>query len=204
MSGFAQLLELEVEAGSTTEVRSHVKRIVDNADKMNKLIDGLLNVSNSAHRKLSIQHIDMVRMVEDVLAELGARAHASVEVGALPQVDGDEATIRQVWANLLSNALKYSSRKARPEITVGCEIANSEALFRVQDNGVGFNASYSEKLFGVFSRLHSANEFEGIGIGLAIVRRVIERHGGRVWAESSPNVGATFYFSLPVRNIASP
>ena len=197
MSGFAQLLQLDVEAGSFDDVRSHVERIVHNAARMNSLIDGLLNVANAAHGRLAVEHVDMTRMVEEVLSASGARVRARVLVGPLPTIEADRASLRQVWENLVSNALKYSAKRAHPEIRIECDIGPDEAVFHIQDNGVGFSATYAEKLFGVFSRLHSGDEFEGIGIGLAIVKRVVERHGGRAWAESSHNLGATFHFSLP-------
>jgi light-regulated signal transduction histidine kinase (bacteriophytochrome) len=198
MSGFAQLLALDVEAGATEDLTAHVRRVSENAEKMNRLIDGLLNVSNTAHRMLAVQRIDMGKVAEDVVTDLAARDRARVVIGPMPEIDGDPAALRQVWTNLVSNALKYSAKQGQSAIELGCEPGAGMAVFRVQDNGVGFNAAYSQKLFGVFSRLHSASEFEGIGIGLAIVKRVVERHGGRVWAESSLNAGATFYFSLPL------
>jgi PAS domain S-box-containing protein len=204
MTGFAQLLALDVESGATEDLTAHVRRVSENAEKMNRLIDGLLNVSNSAHRKLAMQRVDMRAVAEEVLLESSARERARVVIGPMPTIDGDQAALRQVWTNLVSNALKYSAKQAQPAIELGCEPGDGMAVFRVQDNGVGFNAAYSEKLFGVFSRLHAANEFEGIGIGLAIVKRVVERHGGRVWAESSPNAGATFYFSLPLPGEQTP
>lgn len=197
MSGFAQLLEMDIKSGNLDDLPAHVGRIVGNAGKMNQLIDGLLNISNASHGKLEIERIDMGRMLNDVLGEQEALKCAHVTVGPMPSIDGDPASIRQVWTNLVSNALKYSAGQAQPEITIDCELGMVDAIFRMRDNGVGFNASYSAKLFGVFSRLHSAQEFEGIGIGLAIVRRIVERHGGRVWAEGSLTTGATFYFALP-------
>ena len=197
------MLAMDIETGDMLEVAAHVRRITENSEKMNRLIDGLLNVSNFAHRALAVQRVDMRAVAEEVLADLSARERAQVVIGPMPIVEGDPAALRQVWANLVSNALKYSAKQARPAVELGCEIGDGEAVFRVQDNGVGFNAAYAEKLFGVFSRLHSASEFEGIGVGLAIVKRVVERHGGRVWAESSSNAGATFYFSLPVTPPAS-
>jgi light-regulated signal transduction histidine kinase (bacteriophytochrome) len=105
--------------------------------------------------------------------------------------------LRQVWVNLLANAFKFSAPVARPEVILEGEVADAEAIFHVRDNGVGFDMAYAEKLFGVFNRLHRAEEFPGVGVGLALTRRIVLRHGGRIWAESAPGAGATFHFALP-------
>jgi light-regulated signal transduction histidine kinase (bacteriophytochrome) len=142
----------------------------------------------------------MAKMVEEARTQLGAEAGRPAlhwEIGSLPAVSGDPALLRLVWINLLSNALKYSSRQAQPRIELGTRTADDGKLvFFVRDNGVGFDMRYVERLFNVFQRLHRKDEFDGIGIGLAMVRRVIERHGGRVWTESKVNEGATFYFRI--------
>ena len=122
-----------------------------------------------------------------------------VEIAALPTSSGDRAMMRQVFVNLLSNAIKFSCRKENPVIKVGGSIQGNEAVYFVRDNGVGFDMKYVDKLFGVFQRLHAVNDFEGTGIGLAIVKRIITRHGGRVWAEGQVNEGATIYFALPIK-----
>lgn len=198
-SGFAQLLVLDVGEGDYGKLQDHVRRIVDNAEKMNALIDGLLNVARCSRGELAKERVDMQQMTEAVLAELHARASAHVTVGSLPAIWGDAASLRQVWVNLISNALKYSAKQAQPEIAIDCEIVASEAVFRVRDNGAGFDPAYANRLFGVFQRLHAARDFEGTGVGLAIVRAIVERHGGRVWAEGAPGAGATFYFALPAQ-----
>jgi light-regulated signal transduction histidine kinase (bacteriophytochrome) len=136
-------------------------------------------------------------MLEEVLADQMARVRASVEIGRLPAIVCDQVGLRQVWSNLVSNALKYSAKRPYPKIAVDCECGADEAVFRVRDNGAGFDPAYASKLFGVFQRLHPASEFEGTGVGLAIVRRIVERHGGRVWAEGQPDAGATFFVALP-------
>ena len=120
-----------------------------------------------------------------------------MEIGHIPPANGDSAMMRQVFVNLLSNAIKFSSTRERAIIEVGGSVEGGEAVYFVRDNGVGFDMQYANKLFGVFQRLHGINEFEGTGIGLAIVKRIVSRHGGRVWAEGKLNEGATLYFALP-------
>jgi light-regulated signal transduction histidine kinase (bacteriophytochrome) len=122
---------------------------------------------------------------------------------ALPETFADPTYIKQVWINLISNAIKFSSLKLKPEVKIGGYIEDGYQVYYIRDNGVGFNPEYANKLFGVFQRLHKANEFEGTGVGLAIVQRIVHRHGGKVWAEGKEGKGATFYFSLPVKNSAS-
>jgi light-regulated signal transduction histidine kinase (bacteriophytochrome) len=146
-------------------------------------------------------------LVREVVAEaldseaLGARDKtapaARIEISPLPPTRGDRGLLRQVWTNLITNALKYSSKTARPLIQVSGLQVGTETQYSVRDNGVGFNMQYAEKLFGVFQRLHRADEFGGTGVGLAIVHRVITRHGGRVWAEGEVDRGAVFSFALP-------
>ena len=126
-----------------------------------------------------------------------ANSAALVRIGELPSATVDESLFRQVFSNLISNALKYSRSSAAPEIEVGARAEAGELMYYVRDNGVGFDMRYAGKLFKVFQRLHRADQFEGTGVGLAIVQRVVQRHGGRVWAESAPGCGATFHFALP-------
>jgi light-regulated signal transduction histidine kinase (bacteriophytochrome) len=126
-----------------------------------------------------------------------SRKRIDFQVDAAPPVMGDMSLLRQVWVNLISNAIKFSSRRRRAVIRVHGENTEGEVVYSVQDNGVGFDMQYADKLFGVFQRLHSVREFEGNGVGLALVQRVIHRHGGRVWAEGQIGKGATFNFSLP-------
>ena len=121
-----------------------------------------------------------------------------IEIGALPVVAGDVTVLRQVWCNLIGNALKYSSKRPQPEVTVSGRVADKEAIYQVKDNGAGFDMRYASKLFGVFQRLHSAQEFAGTGVGLAIVQRIVQRHGGRISATGAPDAGACFEFALPL------
>jgi light-regulated signal transduction histidine kinase (bacteriophytochrome) len=126
------------------------------------------------------------------------KARTNLKIGKLHRAYGDQSLIKQVWNNLISNALKYSSKQKTPEISIGSRKEGEMITYFVKDNGVGFDMQYSNKLFGVFQRLHSISEFEGNGVGLAIVRRIISKHGGKAWAEGEVGKGATFYFSLPV------
>jgi light-regulated signal transduction histidine kinase (bacteriophytochrome) len=121
-----------------------------------------------------------------------------IDIDSLPSVVGDPTVLRQVWCNLIGNALKYSAKRPEPRIEVSGRIEEHEAVFQIQDNGAGFSMHYADKLFGVFQRLHRAEEFSGTGVGLAIVQRIVARHGGRIWAESVPDAGARFQFALPV------
>jgi light-regulated signal transduction histidine kinase (bacteriophytochrome) len=118
----------------------------------------------------------------------------------LPPAEADQALLHQVWINLISNAIKYSGKKENPEVEIGSEEAETETVYYVKDNGSGFDMNYAHKLFGVFQRLHTPDEFEGTGVGLAIVHKIVIKHGGRVWAEASPGEGASFYFTLPKKN----
>jgi light-regulated signal transduction histidine kinase (bacteriophytochrome) len=122
-----------------------------------------------------------------------------IEIGELPPAEADAIVMRQVWCNLIGNALKYSAKRAIPVISITGRIENREAIYQVKDNGAGFDMRYADKLFGVFQRLHRSEEFPGTGIGLAIVQRIILRHGGRIWAQGAPDAGACFQFTLPIR-----
>ena len=179
------------------------RSIQSGALRMGLLIDDLLAFSQMSRQELRRQTCDTGNLVREVLDSLEQDYPASdsqVQVGDLPTSYGDISLLRQVWVNLISNALKYSAKKEAPQVQVGCmssEGKESEQVFFVRDNGAGFDMTYIEKLFGVFQRLHTEKEFKGTGVGLAIVKRIVERHGGRVWAESVEHEGATFYFTLP-------
>jgi light-regulated signal transduction histidine kinase (bacteriophytochrome) len=121
-----------------------------------------------------------------------------IEIRDLPSVEGDATVMRQVWSNLIGNALKYSAKRPQPHVMISGRIENRQAIYQVKDNGAGFDMRYADKLFGVFQRLHSAEDFSGTGVGLAIVQRIIARHGGRIWAQSAPDQGACFEFALPM------
>jgi light-regulated signal transduction histidine kinase (bacteriophytochrome) len=169
---------------------------------MGRLIDDLLLFSRMNRTAVSRQRVDLNDLVRDVCSELAAGEdgrEVDWRIRPLPIAYGDPALLRLVFANLIGNALKYSRQRTHPWVEIGSESSvGSEVVVYVRDNGVGFDMRYADKLFGVFQRLHSAEEFEGTGIGLASVRRIVERHGGRAWAEGALNEGATFHVSLPL------
>ena len=175
--------------------------IIENSSvHMGRLIDDLLTFSRISRTEIQHSRIDMAKMVENVVDDLLSveeKKNIKVNLKKLPAAFGDSATIRQVMINLISNAIKYSSKSESPEITVGCEMNNNTPVYYVKDNGVGFNMQYEDKLFRVFQRLHSTKDFDGNGVGLAIVHRIISKHGGKVWAKGEIGKGATFFFTLP-------
>lgn len=185
---------LDAEGGRLLQV------VRDNAQKMRRLIDDLLAFSRVGRLELRLARIDMTTLVREawgVLAPLRQGRNIDFRLPDLPAAHGDQTAIRQVWQNLLGNALKFSRERAIAVIEVGCEDRDTEIVYFVKDNGAGFEPAYSTKMFGLFHRLHSAEEFEGTGVGLAIVKSYVEKLGGRVWAEGRPGEGATFWFSLP-------
>ena len=178
--------------------------ISQGAHKMSDLIDDLLAFSRLGRAAINPSNIDMETLAKTIFQELTtvqSRKRIDFQMDSLPPAVGDPALLRQVWVNLLSNSIKFSRKKKRAVIRVRGENTENETVYSVQDNGVGFDMQYSGKLFGVFQRLHSVKEFEGNGVGLALVQRVIHRHGGRVWAEGEVGKGATFYFTLPRQGV---
>jgi light-regulated signal transduction histidine kinase (bacteriophytochrome) len=170
------------------------------ARKMGSLIDDLLSFSRMGRHELSKDSVNLAECVQEVLQDLSPDVvgrNIEWSIGTLPFVTGDRALLRSVMANLFANAVKFTRPREQAHIEVGSRIEPNESVVYVRDNGVGFDPMYSEKLFGVFQRLHRAEDFEGTGVGLANVRRIITRHGGRTWAEGEVDGGATFYFSLP-------
>ncbi len=200
ITGYTNILLEEYEPVLDTEGQRICGVISHEARRMGLLIDDLLSFSRLSRMEMCHSWIDMQEMVQSVFHELTqTEGHRRIDfqVEALAPAAGDPGMIRQVWVNLLSNALKFTSQRQRAVIQVGCTREGKEVVYFVQDNGAGFDMKYSDKLFGVFQRLHSEHEFEGTGVGLAIVQRVIHRHGGRVWGEGQVEQGAAFYFSLP-------
>ena len=202
IDGFTRLLADDYAPHLDTEGKRLCSIIHENTAKMGRLIDDLLTFSRLGRAEMSLSRIDMQTMANSVFHELTtpeSRARIDFQVGVLPPALADPTLMRQVWMNLLANAIKFSSKRERAVIKVSAQQNQGENVYVVQDNGAGFDMQYVGKLFGVFQRLHSSKEFEGTGVGLALVQRVIRRHGGRVWAEGEIDKGATFYFALQQR-----
>ena len=183
------------------EKGQHLLGVVrDSGQRMSKLIEDLLAFSRSARQQIQATQVDMGRLAEQAWAEICAAERdgaARFTVHPMPAAQGDAALLMQVWINLIANARKYSGKRQGPVIDVSGELRDGETVYWVRDNGVGFDMRHYQKLFSVFQRLHSTSEFGGSGVGLAIVQRIVTRHGGRVWAEGRVDGGATFFFSLP-------
>ncbi|MBC7452928.1 MAG: CHASE3 domain-containing protein [Massilia sp.] len=201
IAGYAGMLTEDYGTTLDAEGQRLLGVIRDNSKRMGALIDDLLAFSKFGRKVLSTTSIEMRTLVENVVAELRGHGQSHchttrVILGEIPAAWGDRAMLQQVWINLVSNALKYSSKTPAPEVRISGRREGDEIIYAVADNGVGFDMQYYNKLFGVFQRLHSADMFPGTGVGLAIVKRIVQRHGGRVWAEGSIDQGATFYFAL--------
>jgi len=202
--GFAKLLLEDHATQLDAEGRRKIDVIQNEAQRMGVLIDELLAFSRLGRRAMQISDLDMTELARATFEGLNGQnegAKPDFHLGALPRTKGDRILIGQVWANLLSNAMKFSSKRERPVVEVSAITDEKEHIYFVRDNGAGFDPRYQLKLFGVFQRLHNASEFPGTGVGLALVERIVTRHGGRVWADGKPNEGATFYFSLPKEQI---
>lgn len=200
INGYIKILEDEFGANLNAEGKRLLDTVQRNALKMNSLISDLLNFSKLGKLPVNKRTIDMQALTSEVLAELknSITAHTEIRLGTLHPLRGDYTLIRQVMHNLIANALKYSSKREKPVVEIFSEVNDHAVTFTVRDNGAGFDMKYAEKLFGVFQRLHKVSEFEGTGVGLAIVQRVINKHGGTVSAVAEPDKGATFSFSIPV------
>lgn len=201
VTGYARMIEEDYADKVDDEGRRFLKVIRDNGKRMSDLIDDLLNFSRLGRKEISAVQVDMNELVSAVVNDMQGRESfpsARITVEPLPEVWGDRTLLYQVWINLISNAFKYSAKKEHPVVRISGGIDKSEVVFSVSDNGVGFDMQYYDKLFGVFQRLHSNDEFSGTGVGLAIVQRIVNRHGGRVWAEGRPGEGAEFFFSIPL------
>lgn len=203
IDGFSRFVLEDYSSKLDAEGQRLLSLIRSNTQKMDKLITDILSLSRVARGEHKISKIDMTKMAKSMYNEAVSpenQTGISFSIDDLPVAYADPTYIKQVWINLLSNAIKFSSLKKKPEIKIGGYLKDNFNVYYVNDNGVGFNPEYAHKLFGVFQRLHRSDEFEGTGVGLAIVQRIINRHGGEVWADGKEENGATFYFSLPVKN----
>jgi PAS domain S-box-containing protein len=202
MDGYSTILMEDYSALLDTEGKRLLHAIASNATRMGNLIDDLLAFSRVSRQELRLVKIDMHALANTVYQEIATESDKKKTEFLLHNIHdsfGDPAMLRQVWVNLLGNALKFSSKKSKCFIEAGNKIEGEECIYFVKDNGAGFNMEYADKLYGVFKRLHTSKDFEGTGIGLSIIQRIIHRHGGRVWAEGKVNEGATFYFALPLK-----
>ena len=200
INGFAEILTMRYSDQLPGEAKKYINTITDSAKKMGKLIDDLLSFSRTGRSELNKSNLDMNSVIEDALVQIKLNAaDRKIEwiIPRLPVANGDYNLLRMVWSNLLDNAVKYTRNKEKAVIQIGSKEERTETVFFIKDNGAGFDMKYAQKLFGVFQRMHSDKEFEGTGIGLANVRRIILRHGGQTWAEAEPDNGAAIYFSLP-------
>ena len=199
IAGFVQILDEEHRGTLDEQGRHYLERVKVNAQRMGELIDDLLAFSRIGRTTMIRQTVDLTSIATAVARDLIAASGRDIElkISSLQPCYGEGALLNQVFVNLISNAIKFTSKVPHPVITIGCTSSDGVTTYFVRDNGVGFDERYAEKLFGVFQRLHRSDEYEGTGVGLAIVNRIVSRHGGRVWAEGKPNEGATFYFTLP-------
>ena len=199
IDGFSRILLEDHIAHLPADAQRYLHAVRNNSQQMGRLIDDLLTFARLSRQPLSKQLVrptDLVRQCVDELHAEEQDRRVKIAIGDLPACQADPALLKQVWLNLISNALKYTRKQEMAVIAVGCQEQDSATAYFVRDNGVGFDMRYADKLFGVFQRLHRAEEYAGTGVGLAIVQRIIHRHGGRVWAEAAVNHGATFYFTL--------
>ncbi len=202
IDGYAALLAKSAGQGLNEKAQRYLQTISDSAKQMGQLIDDLLVFSRMGRQEMLHTTVDLNQLVKTVIHDLRLDLQGktiSWTIGSLPQVPGDPAMLRQVYMNLISNAVKFTASRPVPRIEIGAKEGAGEVDLFVSDNGVGFDMQYVNKLFGVFQRLHRNEEFEGTGIGLANVRRIVHRHGGRTWAEGALDQGATFHFSLPLK-----
>jgi signal transduction histidine kinase/CheY-like chemotaxis protein len=205
--GFSDLLLHEIADQLPADAKRPLEGIKAAGSRMGELIEDILELSKLSRQPLEMKHIHTGALVQEVLSELRneqPQRHVTIDILDLPDCYGDESLLKQVFVNLLSNAFKFTQRVADARIEIGAYSTDSERVYYVRDNGAGFDMGRAEKLFGVFQRLHSGSEFEGTGIGLSIVQRIVNRHGGRAWAEGESGKGATFYFSLPLIRHALP
>lgn len=200
VGGYAQMLEEDYAHHFDADGLRILHNIEASAQRMGLLIDDLLSFSRLGRKEIQKRRVNMINLAEAALAEINltVKHHAEVIIGDLQPVMADPSLMNHVIINLMSNAIKYSAQSKQPRIYIDSKVENDSVIFTIRDNGVGFDMQYAHKLFGVFQRLHTEAEFEGTGVGLAIANRIINKHGGKIWAEAELGIGACFYFSLPV------
>jgi light-regulated signal transduction histidine kinase (bacteriophytochrome) len=206
LNGYASMLIEDYSELLDSEGKRMLNAIVDQSNKMGCLIDDLLSFSRINMNEIKISAIDMHSLAINVYDELTTdteKEKIDFRISEIDSINGDTSMLKQIWVNLISNAIKYTSKISNPVIEIGSTSDETETVYYIKDNGAGFDMEYYDKLFGVFKRLHSTRQFEGNGVGLAIVHRIVQRHQGRVWAESEINKGATFYFALPAVNASN-
>ncbi len=200
IDAFSRILLKECAKDLAPKMRDYLQTVTNNARQMGQLVDDLLHFSRLGRKPLSKQRVPTTALVREVLRDVrqqqGEGRAVNVTVGELPEIWGDPALLKQAFANLIDNAFKYTRKRDKAEIEIGSCDEAGKRIFFVRDNGVGFDPQYAGKLFGVFERLHRAEDFEGTGVGLAIVQRVVQRHGGQIWADAAVDKGATFKFTL--------
>lgn len=200
INGFTKLLRNKVANNIDEKSNAYFDNIVSSSEQMNVLIDDLLLFSRMGREEVKKRNVNMKTIINEAIQILSLdieNKNISIVVDDMPNAYVDTSLLAQVWTNLISNAIKFSSKAKTPKIHIGVNNDDENTIYFIADNGVGFNQKYAEKMFGVFQRLHSVNEFPGTGIGLANIKRIIMKHGGKVWAEGALNKGATLYFSLP-------
>jgi light-regulated signal transduction histidine kinase (bacteriophytochrome) len=203
INGFSKILQTEHSDALPVDAQDLLNDILNNTRHMSLLIDDLMELSRSSRKEMIKDTVDIVELFHQCFDDLmrhNERQDIRLTIHDLPDTYGDYTLLKQIVVNLLSNAIKFTGKCAAPEITIDGRIENGQCVYSVIDNGVGFDPRYKDKLFGVFQRLHRTNEFEGTGVGLAIIKRIAERHGGTLWADSEVDKGAQFYFSIPIHN----
>jgi two-component system, chemotaxis family, sensor kinase Cph1 len=197
--GFCRLLREESGPELAPSALHYAGRIQEAAERMNTLVDDLINLSRIGRQDLLRRHVDLTALVEDVVGQLGTATNGRAidwQIEELPRVEGDAGLIKLALNHLLTNAVKFTRNRDKAVIRIRPIEAEGQPGIAIEDNGVGFKMAYAGKLFGMFQRLHRADEFEGNGAGLAVVQRIVHKHGGRIWADSEPDRGATFYLTL--------
>jgi light-regulated signal transduction histidine kinase (bacteriophytochrome) len=199
INAYAQVLVEDYGTRLDDEGKKYLSRIQDGAKRMGALVDDLLNLARVGRQEIALDDFALDPIVREVVQEIKLEDQARNivwEIGPLGRATGDAGLVKQVFTNLISNAVKYSRPRAETKIQICRNHRDGNTVYLVKDNGVVFDMKYASKLFGVFQRLHRAEDFEGTGVGLAIVERIVRRHGGRIWAEAAPDKGASFYFTL--------